>query len=486
MADLDTSIPLQSKAPNSMQSLSSLLGVAQNALAYKKSQQTFDADVAQRQAESSTAQSSAAVNAATVTPRIQQQAAQTETAQTGAAAAKFGLQKDFMGTALQTAAGLTQDPRIAPGPNYSDEAAASAINEAEQQMIAKGVPPVQAKMATAPLYMQVHTPGAVQQMLKNTITGGMSPQGQAGAIAPSGPQVGNGIQTGYVNTNPLAAPVGSPIAGTTQTQLVPLGQQQGAGTDVNGNPVVTHRDAYGNIQAPTTMPGSNAAPQISFPAGESGATKGALEQEALNAKNTAMAAPGMHANNQGILHELNNVAATGSAGQLIAKTASILGVAPGAIPGATEAEKAASAYDLIGKYTERNALQAAAAMGPGTNAGLEAQIKANGSAAYNPTALKTVTRLNDAVVTGSEKYAQGLQQAIDSGGKGVFAKRQFDQQWAQNADVNTLRFLNASKTGDQEEVQNVLKAVGGPGSTGAKKLAQQLQNLQSLTTKGSL
>ena len=278
---------------------------------------------------------------------------------------------------------------------------------------------------------------------------------------------------------------------TPPQQMVPIASQHAPGTDLTGGRIVNNTGTFGQPQAPTASPQPTAPaqpgqpqPMVNFPAGESSGTKSALEQEALTAKNVAMAAPQMHANNQGILHELNNVSSTGVTGNLVAKAESLFGA--GNISGSTDAERAASAYDLLGKYTERNALQAAQAMGPGTNAGLEAQIKANGSAAYNPTALKTVTKLNDALVTGSEKYNQGLQAAVQSSPNQIFAKRQFDTQWAQNADANTLKFLNAAKTGDADEAQAIIKSVGGKGSAGFNKLSQQLQNLNALISKGSL
>jgi len=478
---LDPSIPLQAVAPDPMQKISGMLNVANNALTYKRNQATFGADVAQRQAESSSAQSGATVSAANVQPLIQEQAAKTSTAQTGAQSAQFGLQKDYMGTALQTASGLMNDPRIAAqGPNYDPQAATKAILEAKNQMIAKGVPAEQAELATAPLVMQIHTPGAVQQMLKNTLTGQLAPQGQAGAIAPSGVGVTNGIQSAQVNTNPLAAPVGQAIPGTTQTQLVPLGQQQGTGSDINGNPLVTRKDAYGNIQAPAAMPGSGQSsppPMISYPAGESAATKAELEQESLGAKNAALTAPVLHDINRTILSEAGNFS-TGSLGALTQKIASATGY--------NLSGESATGYNLLGKMLERSAATAAQSMGPHTNAGLESAVRQNGSLEYTPDAIKTIARLNDSLTTGAEKYAQGLQTAISNSGNGVFAKRQFDQQWGQNADVNALKFLTATKTGDQEGAQQVLKSIGGPGSVGAKTLAQHLKNLQSLSTQGHL
>lgn len=307
----------------------------------------------------------------------------------------------------------------------------------------------------------------------------MTPTDQQAFNTPTALGVSNGIQTGAINTKPgiPGMPQGAILPGSTQTQMVPLGQQQGVGTDINGNSIVTRKDAMGNVQAPSAMPGSQASPQMSYPAGESPQTKAALEQEVMGAKNTALGAQQLHDINRTIVQEAENLKNGGTLGQLTQKLSSATGFNVG--------NESATGYNLLGKMLERSALTAAQSQGPHTNAGLEASVRANGSLDYTPDSLKTIARLNDALTTGSEKYAQGMQAAIDNGGS-VFAKKKFDQQWSQNADVNALKFLSATKSGDKEAAQEVLKSVGGPGSEGAKKLAKQLQNLQSLTTKGSL
>lgn len=448
-----------------MRSISGLLNVGNNALAYKRNQATFDADVAQRQAESSSAQSNATVSAANVQPLIQQQAAQTSAAQTSAESAKFGLQKDYMGTALQTASGLMNDPRLVAGPNYKDSDAAKAISEAQQQMIDKGVPKEQAAMATAPLYMKVHEPGAVQQALKNTLVGNMAPPAQGAAIAPSTSFVSTDKGTQPYNNNPLAAspvgPTGSPMAPPNQFVTTPTGRM-GVGNTASGA---------------VNEPQAGAAP-VNLPVGETAETQSAMQQQRDGARQAALGAPQMHDINRTILQEADKGLNTGTLGALTQKLASATGynIAPGS----------STDYNLLGKMLERSAATAAQSMGPHTNAGLESAIRQNGSLEYTPQAIKTIARLNDSLTTGAEKYHQGLEAAVTSSPNGVFAKRQFDQQWGQNADVNALKLLTATKTGDKEGAQEVLKSVGGPGSAGAKKLAQQLQNLQSLTMKGHL
>ena len=81
---LDSSIPLQSNAPDPMVSLNSMLDMGTKSLSLAKNRATFDADVARSKAESSTAESGAEVNRANIQPLIRQQAAQTSSAQSKA------------------------------------------------------------------------------------------------------------------------------------------------------------------------------------------------------------------------------------------------------------------------------------------------------------------------------------------------------------------------------------------------------------------
>ncbi|HET8708360.1 MAG TPA: hypothetical protein VFM46_18780, partial [Pseudomonadales bacterium] len=195
--------------------------------------------------------------------------------------------------------------------------------------------------------------------------------------------------------------------------------------------------------------GDTARPLTNFPAGETNETMKVLQDQRTSAQTVANQAPVLHDINREIKATLAKGVTTGQLGGTIAKLKSAIGINNEA------AEKGASDYDILGKMLERSALTAAQGMGPQTNAGLEAQIKANGSQSYNPTALKRIANLNDALVTGSEKYQVGLERAIESSPNGVFAKRKFDQQWAANADPMALRLLNAAKNGDREEISEI-------------------------------
>ena len=126
---------------------------------------------------------------------------------------------------------------------------------------------------------------------------------------------------------------------------------------------------------------------------------------------------------------------------------------------------------------ERSALQAAQSMGPNTNAGLDAQIKANGSLGYTPQAIKEVTKLNDALTTGVQSYQPGLERAIAANpAAGVLAKRQYDQQWGANFDPNIFKYYNAIKSGDTAEQQAVVKQLGGLNSPGYNAMMKKAQD----------
>ena len=300
------------------------------------------------------------------------------------------------------------------------------------------------------------------------------------------------VQTGGA-TQPVAG--GNPALtgvkpGTVQGASVPNAVTPGALETVeagpDGNKYIVQRSPQGTILNTRPLAGAGqGAPQPSGPPAampfispEDQATRPILEGERNVARNILGSAPIAHTTNRGILDEIENVAATGTAGPTIQKLQSVMGLAFG-----TKEEKASS-YDLIGKYMERNALEAAKAMGPGTNAGLEAAIKANGSVAYNPTAIKRITKLNDAIVSGSEAYQPGLEKAIAANPqRGVLVKREFDQAWAQNFDPRIMQIANAAKSGDKAEIETIKKTLGKGGMA---ELVQKARNIEALSTQGRM
>lgn len=312
----------------------------------------------------------------------------------------------------------------------------------------------------------------------------MGPAEQKNALTPSYVSTGGSLQ----QTNPVAAANGAPAS--VPVTLGP-GNLETVEQGPDRQPYIVTRSPQGTILGTRSLAGGpqggtgGAGGMPKFNPGDAEAVP-VLEAERTQARNVLASAPIAHTTNRGILTELDHVLATGQTGNFLAKAASIAGIGP-KIVGANDAERAASAYDLIGKYTERNALEAAKAMGPGTNAGLEAAIKANGSAAYNPTALKKITKLNDAIVSGAEMYQPGLEKAIAANPqRGVLAKREFDQAWAQNFDPLVMELHNAQQSGDSKAIAEIVKEIGGKDSKRAKDLVMRARNIEKLSTTGSL
>ncbi len=324
---------------------------------------------------------------------------------------------------------------------------------------------------------------------------GMNPQQQNAALlkmaqylqppgttaAEQAPQMGSvtgpngGVQP--IQTNPNApqgvGPVGPEIA-----QGIPLSERSNVGTNpLTGGPTVVNKNGQGQVTGITNAPTQNVyVPQP----GDAQALPG-LQAERDAARQQFTNAALQHTNNQIVLQNIDNVGATGVAGQAFRNIASAFGFNPG------DAKDPATAYDMVGKGLERSALQAAQSMGPQTNAGLAAQVAANGSTHYTPTAIKEITKLNDAIVTGSQSYQPGLERAIAADpSKGVFAKRDYDQQWGANFDPRIYQMYNAAKSGDTQTVNSIVNSLGGKNSAQFQSLMQKAANLQKLTNTGSL
>jgi hypothetical protein len=220
---LDPTIALQAQAPSfdtALKPLSSLLGIQGAMLNLKRAQDTYDADVAQRQAESQNAQVQARIAQATEKPMIEQQEAATAHAKTQAAAAQFKLTGDQLEKASQIGAGMIPDPDINSG---DPTKIIPKILDAKQRMIEAGIPAQTAEVQAAHLItVATQHPEDVPQILRNSILQSMAPVQQAQAIKPDIIQTDNGQQIISTNYNPLAAGgVGSQPIGPIQKQLPP-------------------------------------------------------------------------------------------------------------------------------------------------------------------------------------------------------------------------------------------------------------------------
>lgn len=464
----DYDIAAKGQTPDAMKSISGMLNFATTAQNLQRGAVALEKEKALLQ------------------PDIDRGRAESRRTQTALQHDVFKLDGDQSARAMQIAGGLFKDPRIrANDPNGQIE----AISEARDQMIAAGVPKVKAEWYASQLTSKAHQPGATYNMLQNMVQANAGAQTQAGVLNTPVTPVGTGgaIQAMQLQSG---APGGMQPGQQVPTTLAP-GSLENIETDPLGNKFIVSRSPQGSIL--NTRPvGSNPQPGgggaqpgggqsfASFAPGDREAIP-VLQKERDEARTVLLGAPVAHATNRGVLQEIDNVLATGVAGPTLQKLASGLGASW------DSSEKRASAYDLVGKYLERNALNAAASMGPQTNAYLEAQIKANGSLAYNPTAIKKITRLNDAIVTGSEMYQPGLERAIANNPQmGVLAKRQFDQDWAKNFDPMVMQLHAAQQEGNKAELQDLIKSIGGANSQRAQEILRKAKNLEKLSRDGAL
>lgn len=484
MATVDASIPLGIKTTSPVSSLSDMLGVARGVAGLKGQQisnqaaqgnlndQTSVRDIvknapldASGNVDQGALQQAVLKGGGLLGPGYATASAGADTANTNAQMAHFQLQGAQAKVGLETAQGLLGDPRIASGDPVK---IADALNEAQDQMVAKGVPRSQASLLSAPFFAAAgHNPQALPQLLQNSIKAGLGAQGQLTANTPTPAFVPGQQGILPINTNANAGPIAQMgLTITPPNQLAP--------TTSGGTAIVNPATREASNFAPQPQGG----PQMNLPAGETQQTQQTLQDQRTAALGVVNAAPALHDINRTV-HELaTNGTLTGKGAEFWRNVSSKLGYQAGS--------DEASNFNQLGKYLERSALTAAQGMGPSTNAGLEAQIKANGSTDYDPKTLAKIADLNESLLRGSEAYQGGLEKAIASSPNGVFAKRQFDQQWAQNYDQRTTAYMLAKERGDSAATNAIIQSLGGKGSPQALQFQQKLINLGKLTTQGSL
>lgn len=227
---LDPSIPLQAQSPNPMQSLASMLNIANSAQYLKKSQATFDSDVAQRASEASMADSNAQVAKATIQPRITQQAEAANQAGIKSQLDQFRLTGEQLDKANQIGQGLLGDPDISSGDMTK---IVPKIMGAKQRMIESGIPASTAEVQAAHLITAAaQNPQGLPQLLKNSIVQSQAAPQQAALMQPNIVQNDNGQQIVSSNVNPFApGGVGSQPIAPIQKQLPPT-----TPTYANGQP----------------------------------------------------------------------------------------------------------------------------------------------------------------------------------------------------------------------------------------------------------
>ena len=108
-------VALHIKVPDAMNTLGSVMNIASQAQALKKSQATYGADVSRAEAESRSANTAADFASATLKPRVEQQQAIAETAKTGSESARFHLQGEQAQKTFDSITALLKNPAVEKG-----------------------------------------------------------------------------------------------------------------------------------------------------------------------------------------------------------------------------------------------------------------------------------------------------------------------------------------------------------------------------------
>jgi hypothetical protein len=460
-------------------------------------------------------------------------------------ASQFKLSDDLAQKADQVATGLTTSPNITGATNadkMKDPAYFARISngqlqdlsDAEDTMVAHGVPKLVAKSRLAPLYqMATSDPAQLSAYMINRRNQQLNAGGQVSAAQPN--YTDNGQQ--LVNTNPMA-----PGAPEVQKQLPPttpaydpinnapgyLGPQprqqpqqpqaQGGapadagpqGLDIRNlsamqlqflmkqNPAAFAKGVQ-HFQQTSNQPVQQAAPQQAgmpaqpdaqqpgMPVQQPGARSPVLSGAPLDtselmmtraAANQAAASVGdSRSNNSQIKEILKNTSKdfldpTGKGASYIEGLASRMGFAVGG--------DAASNYNSIAHNLALQQQTRNQQMGVKTDAGSAISAVSTGSPEQDRKTLARAVNISEAGNTGIEMFNQGMEAAIKKGG--LPAVRDFKNAWSQNYDVNALRLANAYAAKDDQEKADVTKLLGGvdsPAFNRAERLAKNLELLQS-------
>jgi len=235
---IDPSISLGVQQPNFANTIGSFLDLGNKQLQLQRGKATYGVDVAQREAESRSAQSRATVDQANVGPLIQQQAAQTISAMAKMSQDQLQNMRAHVANGMQQLGLLIQKPDL----NYND--VEQSLKDTLQSQNAPLTAYVQAFQHLPPANA---SPDTLRQYIKQELLAGQTIASQLDKIAPPPVFVNNGQQTvPMASGNPAltGTPAGTPQGIPVQMQVPPTAITMGPG----GQP--TYVGAQPNQQTP--------------------------------------------------------------------------------------------------------------------------------------------------------------------------------------------------------------------------------------------
>ena len=278
-----------------------------------------------------------------------------------------------------------------------------------------------------------------------TIPAGANPAqmpGGSGNVQPSGVQGGGVLPQNNVQTKPVA-PIVAPAV---------VGNQAPA-------PVVSN--------APVRMP-----------AGENATTLDAATKLRLETRAMAQQVPVQQFNSNQIIKLADEVISGKGSGTLANLTGGYAGLNGLGIGGDN-----ATNLQQLGHYMalQTQALSAGTGLA-GTDAGRAIAGQMAGTTEWTPAAIKQTARVNRALSTGTELFAQGVENNFNRT-KNPFAAAEFQQRWSQtlgNDGINAIRLYDAIRSKDNEAIKEVVTQAGGANSPGYQALVNKIGQMQKL------
>ena len=369
--------------------------------------------------------------------------------------AQFGPQPGTLNTGAQILPTVTrpsvagQDPRIAVG------TAPLATNQLGPG--ARYVPTGQRDMNNNPTALAYGPNGEL--LGEVTIPAGANPAMQPGGAAAN--QMPTGVMGGSVQPqNNIQAP-GGPVVGGP----MPL-------------PAVTAQPlpAAGQPQPAPALP-SNAP--VRMPPGENASTLEAATKLRLDTRAAAQQVGVQQFNSNQIIKLADDVISGKGASTIANLTGGYAGLNGLGIGGEN-----ATNLQQLGHYMalQTQALTAGTGLG-NTDAGRAIGSQMAGDIQWTPQAIKQTARVNRALSTGTELFAQGVDNAFTRSKGNPFAASEFQQRWSTalgNDGVNAIRLYDAIRSKDNEAIKEVVNQAGGANSPGYQNLVNKIGQMQKL------
>lgn len=323
---------------------------------------------------------------------------------------------------------------------------------------------------------------------------GQAPSIQVGQAPLATNQLGPGsryVPTGRVdmNNNPTALAYG-PNGEMLGEVTIPAGANtamQPGGPAANAMPGQTGVQGGGvlpqnNIQAPRpAAPAAPAAPAnapVRMPAGENADTLQAATKLRLDTRAMAQQVPVQQFNSNQIIKLADDVISGKGAATIANLTGGYAGLNGLGIGGEN-----ATNLQQLGHYMAQQTQALSAGTGlANTDAGRALAGQMAGDIQWTPQAIKQTARVNRALSTGTELFAQGVENNFNRS-KNPFAAAEFQQRWSQtlgNDGVNAIRLYDAIRSKDNEAIKEVVNQVGGANSPGYQSLVNKIGQMQKL------